>query len=282
MVDVKKLIYMLDKASSEAEVRSALDTIIGYPILAPLIDIHPGSVMCRVREVKAFDEIKRLPDDLSFRKDIENITKYGRANLPKESIFYATYSHPYSPYHVHSIPDFELGSFMETLSCFNTPPEKLDKTSVVLAVSGLWRVKEKITLFSVVDPNGHFSRSESFKSFVPDFPAYAADMEAKTSIPKSDIYLFSEFMSKAFKNNDDDMKKYWITANLSHDILVTGKVDGLAYESVKSIQEPKLKEVLCFAISPLSVLEKLEFIGYEKKVFSWDKNNNSILVKQYI
>lgn len=182
---------------------------IEFPI--PFIIYPKGTKFVRNRvhqEDVLFDSV----DQLSYRRDIQNIRRFGRANEPGQSVFYCSNN--------------DNLSFAETSYVAR---EQKDR-DFEYVTSGLWIATENITAVSLLTNEyirgQHAEIDESSKSF-ENIIALQND-ESATAF--KDLF---QFLSKEFSNvSEGNSNHYKITAAFANYIFNSvEKADGLLYPS---------------------------------------------------
>lgn len=243
-VNLHQIIHRLKMAGTNEETRSILNELINTPLIAPITDLPIFSTIVRTRPVESFDMVQTT-NDLSYQRNKLKIS-LGRANKAEEAMFYGTYS-------LHS-PRAQIGSCMETMPCYReSSPSEGDYYSV----SGYWQLIKKMSFYSFLNPYPQKNRAKWFLDMAEKFEEYAICVRDRLGYSLDEIYAFYDFMHSAFTNDSADNDAYYLTANMTSDLIMSPEIDGVIYQSVKSVDE-KLRNVLCVAIKPSSVDKKMK------------------------
>jgi hypothetical protein len=241
----KELEYFLDllkTAKNEVSIESYIYiknilNSIEFPIPITIYPKGTKFVRNRVHQENIF--FKNV-DQLSYRKDIQNIKTFGRANEPGQSVFYCS--------------DNDILSFVETS---HVARELKDKDFEYLT-TGIWIATENIVMVSLLtndDIRGQHSEiDESSKSF----ENLIATQNDESGFAVKGLF---EFLSKEFSQAaGGDSNHYKITAAFTNYIFDSVKVaDGILYPS--TIYPTK---GFNFAFKPEVVDTKMQFYAAQR------------------
>lgn len=189
-------------------------------------------------------------DQLTYRKDIQNITKFGRANEPGQSLFYCS--------------NDDTLSFVET----SRIARNLEEKEFEFSTNSLWIAQENLAIVSLIT-NDNFkgkhseidSLSKSFESLINSQGDESAEV----------VFELLNFMSKEFSRAaENDSNHYKITAAFSNYIFDEFEnIDGILYPSTLYP-----KKGLNFVFKQSTVEKKLKFhiASRRKMVFNGDKS----------
>ena len=208
--------------------------------------IHPGSGLIRQRinpQGKEFYSIS----ELNYPPAI-CLSKYGRANLPYQSMFYAC---SFPDTNGDDVPFPRMVSLLETSSFFK------DKDSVGIERSTVsrWEVTETLNLIAL--PFG-----KEYRRPCPDvlnFAEYWRDIMQDVSVNPDGLELI-QYMSNEISKDFASNNEYMIIANFANYLLnvnmKTKDSDGIIYPSV-----PAQGGGFNVAIKPNAVVTKIRFVG---------------------
>lgn len=118
----------------------------------PIVEykIRKGQAVYRCRRMNKTSNIFYFESDISYRKDIANITTFGRANTPRQSVFYGSLTS-------EELPDGILPTIKETSGMFIEPEDQVWHEGYESYTIGMWTAKEDIYV-SVIPPAGKFKK----------------------------------------------------------------------------------------------------------------------------
>lgn len=230
-----------DKSSlSPDDIRQMLiDIIKEAPAIVQSVILERGVKIYRAREVNNISEIASI-DDISYLKPEYN-NSYKRASSPNQTMFYGIKGSTY--------PASIMGCMGELCDCLrnkNATPRKY-----LIAVSE-WCNTDDLTLS--LFPSFSSNKSEIFNAGANQSEYKDILAMFKDEKPRQ----FLEFINAEFKKEATKESDYWVTAIFSELLMSChSDRDGLIYESVACC-DPTLKDVVCFAIKPNSVDNKLQ------------------------
>lgn len=218
LFDSKELNYFLNllkTARSESSIESyiyiknVLNTI-EFPI--PFIIYPKGSKFVRTRVHQKNEDFFCKVSDLSYRRDVQNITKFGRANEPGQSIFYCA--------------DDDSLSLTETSEVLR---KQIDKPYEYLSTS-LWISNSEIRLASLLTNEDIRGQHIEIDNISKDFEYIIEQQNDESSKVVNELI---QFLSKEFSTlTKTDSNHYKITAAISNYIFDSvPQADGLAYPS---------------------------------------------------
>jgi hypothetical protein len=206
----------------------------------PLTIYRKGTKFIRNRVHRENEIIFENVDQLSYRKDIENIDKFGRANEPGQSVFYCSNN--------------EILSFVETSYIAR---EQKDKDYEYNTTS-IWVSTEDILAVSLLtndDIKGqHTEIDESSRSFEN---LISGQNDESANAVKSLLQFLSKEFSRASKGNSNHYKITAAFANYIFDSV--NNADGILYPSTLYRTEG-----FNFAFKPDVVENKLQFYAAQR------------------
>lgn len=216
--DKKELDYFLNLLSTAKNEESIESYIyiknvlnsIEFPV--PFTIYGEGKKIVRSRAHKENEDFLETVDQISYRKDIQNIKNFGRGNEPGQSVFYGA--------------DNQTVSFAETSSIVRQNEEK----DFEYITTGIWVATENIMVVNLV-PNEstigqHAEFDESGKSF--DSLIDSQNDESAFVVRKLLQFLSKEFSTTAKENSNH----YKITAAFTNYVFDSfDKADGILYPS---------------------------------------------------
>lgn len=243
---VIKELSSLDLLNSSAQdVQAILSKLYAKPIAAPLCDYPADTVIVRGRPITSTEQIK-YKHELSYVPAEKN-KKYQRGSTPNQTMFYGILSDTHDTQFV--------GCLGEICDCLRDPnPEDGEYYAII----SFWIARETISLFTIINPESQNNKSDNLKRmadelnlFVEKYKDYF-DKEDVTSLQK---FMYQQYNKKALAEHD-----YWIPALFTMDLIKSGNIDGILYESAQAA-DAQLDNVLCLAIKPESVDSKLSFLS---------------------
>lgn len=259
---VIKELSSLDLLNSSAQdVQAILSKLYAKPIAAPLCDYPADTVIVRGRPITSTEQIK-YKHELSYVPAEKN-KKYQRGSTPNQTMFYGILSDTHDTQFV--------GCLGEICDCLRDPnPEDGEYYAII----SFWIVRETISLFTIINPESQNNKSDNLKRmadelnlFVEKYKDYF-DKEDVTSLQK---FMYQQYNKKALAEHD-----YWIPALFTMDLIKSGNIDGILYESAQAA-DAQLDNVLCLAIKPESVDTKLNFLSAIKVTITIKAGKASVI-----
>lgn len=225
--DFEKLRLTLEKLKdtdfSKISYQKIISIIKNEIVIIPIsiAKIHEGYSIYRAR-INNNDEIFTSENEISYRTDYQNLNKYGRANIPHQSMFYGAFQSTEVEY-PRIVNLFELSELFRN-------PNDLDG-EVTLTI-GKWRIKKEFQAIEMVFSKGNVQNNEDIKNafeyqrnlMVKAYP------EQINQIEKVLEYFSDEFAKKEINNHFD----YMITAGYTNLALgQNGYLQGVTYPSVR-------------------------------------------------
>lgn len=176
-----------------------------------IVKLKKGETIYRARKNQENKTFK-IKEDVSYRRDTENITEFGRANEIGQSIFYAS--------HFTETALFETSSFFKE--------NKFDKEEELLTVSK-WRVNEDIKLLAIIND---YEITKFNNELSKLYFQYLSLQDKYKNENEKIIKFFSDQFAKNVKNNSNLYKvscaymNYIIENNIENP-------DGIIYPSVE-------------------------------------------------
>lgn len=219
--------------NSYSYIKKRIDDII-IPLPIP-IDIPRGWEFARCRIHKPNEDFFDKISDLSYRTDLENITHFGRANEPFQSMFYCA-NHPNN-------------AFFETSEVIRTDNDK----EFELVTHSIWKTKKDIKVAFII-------LNEQIRGVNKEFDLINNCISQFLNVHNSDdmrnIKILLEFFSKEFttkaQNKSND---YLISSAFANYIFANyPDIDGFLFPSTIYPEEG-----LNYVFKPSSIDEKFEF-----------------------
>lgn len=233
--DFKKLPSLEELKTIVNELRTANFNLVSYNKLItklkqlqfipfPTAKLNLGYHIERGR-INEPDQIFTSEKELSYRTDYENITKYGRANIPHDSLFYGAIKSDIIKYP-------RLINLLETSQIFrNLDKQKVDSADFVMTV-GKWRIKEEMEIVEVIfDENSIANSADIKKSYEYHLQKLKTDLPEFVDQFSYILKFFSNQFAKKDINNHFD---YMISAAYTDLAINFRSFPGLKYPSVKS------------------------------------------------
>ena len=164
-------------------------------------------------------------EDISYRKDLENIKKYGRANYPNQSIFYGAFESENI-----KLPRFV--SLIVTSEIFRDIEKNGNVDKKFYATLGRWKLKKETEVLEIIFSEEYLKSEENRRAFEyhwNNLKNQLPDYEERFKIILE--FFTSEFAKKIIPSHED----YRISAsyfNLS--LNSSPNIGGVKYPSVKS------------------------------------------------
>ncbi|MBS7232746.1 RES domain-containing protein [Flavobacterium psychroterrae] len=212
--ELDSLLESLSKAKDEKSIESyiyiknILDSI-EFPL--PITIYLKGTKFVRSRAHKEDEDFFETVDQLSYRKDIRNIKKFGRANEPGQSIFYCANN--------------AIVSFAET----NSVVREDEKKDFEYITSGVWISTEDIIVVNLLTNENTKGQHVDFDQSIESFEDLIDSQNDENGFAVRDLLQFlSKEFSTSFRNNSNHYK---ITSAFTNYVLLIDKVDGILYPS---------------------------------------------------
>ena len=235
-----------------------INSDIPLPIL--ISQIHAGNYIERIR-INKNDEIFTKKTELSYRTDLNNISRFGRANSPGSSMFYGSViSTPIS------LP--RIVALAETDELLRSKEKgKIDK-SFIITVSK-WKILEDIRVAEMVFMKNRIKSTpeieHAYNFHLKNFRANMPEEEVQKLVAV--VEFFSEEFAKASVDFDTDYK---LSAAYAQIALRSGSVKGLIYPSVRTDYEGSNLALLPEVVDENLLLEEAIIVHVKikgKKVF---------------
>lgn len=210
----------LKKVSYEKILYYLIKEIVVLPItVAKIIKGYP---VFRAR-VNKDDEIFYSENEISYRVDNDNIKDYGRANIPKQSMFYGAIESK-------EVPHPRLVNLFETSELFREPN---DKDGEFILTVGKWRVKEDFKVIEMVFSKGNVQNNEDInRSYNKQKEMMLKDYPDQLDQIEKILEFFSDEFAKKVKNSNSDYKI--TTAYLNLALMNKQDLCGVTYPSVRT------------------------------------------------
>ncbi len=200
-------------------------------------------------------------DRISFRTDLENITEFGRANMPNQSIFYSA--------------DVLPTAFLETSMVFRG--ENYKNIETISITTGHWESTEKLKFALFIGNKNAQEKNELIRGLNTDVYNYTFKLFKEDS---EKILKILDFISNEFTiNTEGNSNLYKISCAFAQLAYLTA--DGIIYPSLQ-----RRFEGLNFAIKPEVVTRKLrlvsathdKFIKFGGKEYKHRERNETIRI----
>ena len=218
----------------------------------------------RVRINRNIGEIFTTENEISYREDVKNIEKFGRANSPFQSMFYGAIS-------TKEIKYPRITSLIETSEIFRDIPNNRFTDAYFLMTLGKWTITKPVTVIDLIFSKKNIDNIEDIKM---------SNQEARKIIEEQypnnveQIELILEFFSDEFaKENIVTHNDYKISCIYSQVALNQG-INGIIYPSVRT-------KALGYniALTPSSVDYSLNLTN--SSMFKIEKVKDNTFVKNY-
>lgn len=238
--NVNDLIDLLEKIKNKKR-RSAEgyaylnDVLLKYSIPLPTLWVGDGSIefLARSRMHLDNEEFFDAIQDISYRKDVQNIRTFGRANEPGQPVFYCSNS-----YHVARIETSEITR------------QNIDK-DCEFTTTGAWKIQNDLCLVSILTNQEIRGQNVPFDSTSDVFEHMIEQDEVVEAVHKFLDYISKEFTRKSEGYPTDYMLS---SAFFNYVINNLSDVDGIMFPSTLYRVEG-----VNLALKPSSVDEKLKF-----------------------
>lgn len=215
----------------------------------------------RARINNKIGEIFTSENDISYREDINNIDKYGRANAPFQSMFYGAIP-------TSKIKYSRITSLIETSEIFrDIPKNKLVDANFMMTL-GKWEIKKPLKLIDLVFNKNNIETIEDIKLSNEDAKKVIAE-----SFPDNteQIELILEFFSDEFAKTDIKSNNDYKISCIYSQMALNQGVDGIIYPSVRT-------KAMGYniALTPISVNASLQLTKASMHKIEKDKDNTNI------
>ena len=192
------------------------------------------------------DKLFESSEELSYRTDIMNINRFGRANESGQGFFYCNDN------------ENRNTGITEIVSIFRGN----DNSSEEVLTIGAWDVKENLRLAMILPSERSIGKNKDFDQ-MKDYYDHFENSPEFENLKNLNNFLANEFSLDIEKHNSN----YKISCAFSNYIKeqCPHEVDGVMYASVKSEYEGTN-----IVIWPEAVDKKLEFVAARKSVFKRD------------
>ncbi|PKQ46871.1 RES domain-containing protein [Confluentibacter flavum] len=227
-----------DTISSYSHIKNILKNQI-IPI--PFYEYKPYKLI-RFRRHNNRENLFEESDQLTYRKDILNITNFGRANEPGQGFFYCNDNKN------------QITGISEAVSIFRGNENSEEEVLTI----GVWDLKESLKLAMILPTDENIGKNSGFDEMKKFYDGFEKSKEFE------ELKKFNEFIAKEFTLDLQKHKSnYKITCAFSNYIKEKfPEVDGILYASVKSEFEGTN-----IVLWPEVADEKLEFIAARKSTF---------------
>lgn len=212
---------------------------------------HHPSKLIRYRRHNNGEKFFYNLDELTYRKDILNINKFGRANEPGQGFFYCNDNHN------------QITGISEAVSIFRGNTESKEEKLTI----GVWNLKQKLILAVILPSKSNQGISPEFDSIKEFYENFEQSDNYK------DLITFNEFLADEFASDLIKHKSnYKITCAFSNYIKDTfPNVDGIMYPSLKA--EYKGINIVLW---PEVIDEKAEFLTARRQTFTLIGHKNFV------
>lgn len=195
------------------------------------------------------NDLFKSSEDLSYRKDILNISNFGRSNEPGQGFFYCNDNKNQST---------GISEIVSILRGNHASEEE------VLTI-GAWNLNQSLKLAIILPLKSSFLSQEDIKNMENFYSQIAEGNELE------EIKIFVNFIAEEYYLDiDKDNSNYKITAAFSNYVKnVFPEIDGIMYSSIKS-EHSGINIVLWPEVAD----SKLEFAAARKTVFKKNQDNS--------
>lgn len=247
--EMEKFLDVLQKQKDERSIESyiyiknILNTV-EFPIPFTLFEKNKRFVRTRVH--KESEEFFTNVEDLSYRKDVQNIKSFGRANEPGQSFFYCS--------------DDDSLSLIETSHI----ARYLEEKDFEFSTNGLWIAKENLVIVNVLTNDDIRGKHKQIDDLSVDFEKLLSDQDDEAAMAVKNFY---QFISKEFSRPaENDSNHYKVTAAFTNYIFDSiDKVDGIMYPSTLLNHKG-----FNFVFKPETVEKKLQFLVASRRKMQFD------------
>jgi hypothetical protein len=193
----------------------------------PIAKLHKEHFIDRARKNEN-NKLYKHTDELSYIKDdyiIQNkLTKYGRANLPHQVMFYGALKTPY-------IQQERLTAIAESSDFFrNTQEKQFGKEYYTLS---RWRIKEELQGIEIVFSDDALNNNEYIKKSYEKQKEFLINQKLTTE--EIDFYLdFLNFISNQFSKRVNNHEEYKISVAYANIALSKPYNNFITYPSVQT------------------------------------------------
>lgn len=247
--ELSKFIEILKIAKEERSIESyiyiknILNTV-EFPL--PFVIYPKGQRFVRTRLHKDGELFFTDVKDLSYRKDVQNIKAFGRANEPGQSFFYCS--------------DDDSLTLFETSHIARTLEEK----EFEFSTNGLWVAQEELYVVNALT-------NDDIKGKHPEIDKLSTNFEKLLSDQGDDaakaVREFYQFISKEFSRPaENDSNHYKVTAAFTNYIFDSiEQVDAIMYPSTMVTHKG-----FNFVFKPSTVEKKLKFVIASRRKIEFD------------
>lgn len=199
----------------------------------------------RTRVHKEGEDFFTNVSDLSYRKDVQNIKTFGRANEPGQSFFYCSND--------------------DSLSLFETSEiaRAQENKQFEYSTNGLWIAKEDLCVVNVLTNDDIRGKHKEIDDLSVDFEKLLANQNDKAAAAVRELY---QFISKEFSRfAENDTNHYKITAAFTNYVFDIKDVDGIMYPSTIVTNKG-----FNFVFKQSTVENKLKFIVANRRKMELD------------
>lgn len=247
------------KTNPVKEIENIISQIGALPVA--ITDFDKSKIIHRARPIKKGENLTSA-DQLSFTPKELN-SEYRRASTPEQTMFYGAV-----------IPEIigEKEINLERIigacetSKFLRDANSPDGEEII--VFGKWRVKDKISLLSIINPEIEKNKISFFQEMTNNYHLFLESIkEKKESAELFQSFLSSEFAKLVIKGQEYD---YLITSKFTEEIIK--HCDGVIYPSVQADYNG-----LCVAIKPETANANLELVEVSECLIT--KRNNQVTIQ---
>jgi hypothetical protein len=261
--DLQQTLKMLKETNlNKVSYMKIVHTLINDIVIIPscIAKFHQGGPIYRAR-INKTGEVFTSENDLSYRTDIDKISRFGRANIPHQSMFYGAFESEEVAYP-------RIVNLFETSELFRNPTE--DDGEFIMTV-GKWKAKKEFKVIEMVFSKGNIQNVPEIKrAYKYQKALMRKDHPDQIEQIESVLEFFSnEFAKKNIRCDSD----YKISSAYSNLVLSqTTDVHGVTYPSVRT--DYKANNIALFPDS-VEYFLKLEIVG----MFKITKNGNNALIE---
>ena len=250
--EINYFLNLLQSAKNESSIESYIyikNILNTVEFIIPCIFYPKGSKFVRTRIHKKDEIFFEKVEELSYRKDLQNIKNFGRSNEPGQSVFYCASD--------------DWLSFLEVSPITRANENK----TYEYHTTGLWISTEDLVVVSLLTNDDIRGQHEEIDNLSINFESLiSAQADESAKVVEKMIQFLSKEFSRVAEGNSNHYK---ITTAFTNYIFDTvDKADGIMYPS-----SLYLKKGFNFAFKPEIIDQKMQFhAAFRRKMeFNGDK-----------
>lgn len=191
-------------------------------------------------------------EQLSYRKDVDEINGYGRANKPKQSIFYCA--------------DKDYTAVFETSRLNRSCLSEVCEFEII--TTGKWELKQDLNYILMWKSPNAIERNSFVKEYNKKIDGIAKNKFGEDSYKEIDNFL--SFLSSEFTKKVNSHDDYKISCAFSNVFYMREdldfNVDGISYPSAQSAEYG-----INLALFPEKIKEKIKLVSASRQTFILNK-----------